>query len=436
MDCMLPKYRPSKEEFQDIWKNCMFVPDTSLLLGLFRYSPNLRESIIGVFERVPERLWIPYQVAFEYHNNWENVVDEELKKYNIVAGVINECSKDISTKLNKKDLFKKYEATSEITEALTKRIEENVKKELEDAKQYYPKKEEFEEIHNKIIKLFAGKVGAPYSLEKLEEICKIGSLRYELKLPPGYEDRAKGGIKSFGDLIVWFQTMDLAKKKKRPIILILDDLKEDWWWIPSSKIVGPRPELINEFTSESEMQFYMYSMDQFLKYAKEYIDIGIKENVIEEAQEYRGEEEKRLKDIKSIENLVLYVAEDFKAWQDGLANISHISEAARLQGEQLANFSSVAHGLVIPKLFDFSGFAEAARLQGEQLANFSSVAHGLVIPKLPDLSRASKAVKQQNEKLSDNSETAKIPEDQPPETPKDVKKSKNDVPDTPKKEKE
>jgi len=57
---------------------------------------------------------------------------------------------------------------------------------LEDAKQYYPKKEEFEEIHNKIIKLFAGKVGAPYSLEKLEEICKIGSLRYELKLPPGY----------------------------------------------------------------------------------------------------------------------------------------------------------------------------------------------------------------------------------------------------------
>lgn len=86
---------------------------------------------------------------------------------------------------------------------------------MADAKQYYPKKEEFDKIHNKIIDLFAGKVGAAYSLEKLEEIHRIGSLRYELKLPPGYEDRAKGGIKSYGDLLIWFQTIDIAKKKKK-----------------------------------------------------------------------------------------------------------------------------------------------------------------------------------------------------------------------------
>ncbi|MEI8003591.1 MAG: hypothetical protein WCG94_04590, partial [Methanothrix sp.] len=110
--------------------------------------------------------------------------------------------------------------------------------------------------------------------------------------------------------------------------------------------------------------------------------------------------------------------------------------AARLRGEQLANLSSVAHGLVIPKLFDFSGFAEAARLRGEQLANLSSVAHGLVIPKLPDLSVLAEAAKQQNEKLSDNPEAVKIPGDLPLETPKDFKKSKDDAPDTPKKENE
>lgn len=99
MNCILPKYRPSEEEFQYIWKNCVFVPDTSLLLGLFRYSPNLRESIINVFEKASERLWIPHQVALEYYDNLEDVVDDELKKYNIVTGIMNECSRDIRIKL-------------------------------------------------------------------------------------------------------------------------------------------------------------------------------------------------------------------------------------------------------------------------------------------------------------------------------------------------
>ena len=74
MVCILPKYRPNNEEFRELWEKCVFVPDSSLLLGLYRYSPILREGILDVFKKIPDRIWIPHQVGLEYLDNKENVI--------------------------------------------------------------------------------------------------------------------------------------------------------------------------------------------------------------------------------------------------------------------------------------------------------------------------------------------------------------------------
>jgi hypothetical protein len=157
----------------------------------------------------------------------------------------------------------------------------------------YPKRKDFENIDESIVKLLNDKVGKPYSLERLEQICQEGLLRCKLMLPPGYKDvkdKDKHGIKKYGDLILWFQIIDAAKEKEKPIILISEDLKDDWWWSPSDTRLGPRPELIQEFTSKTNMLFYMYSLDQFMEYANKYIDTKIDEELIKEAKEYRVEE--------------------------------------------------------------------------------------------------------------------------------------------------
>jgi hypothetical protein len=300
MVCILPKYRPSNEEFRELWEKCVFVPDSSLLLGLYRYSPILREGILDVFKKIPDRIWIPHQVGLEYLDNKENIIKEETNKYKITSEILDESIKDLKSKLNKNDLFRKNEATSAISQSLVDKIRKNIKDELVAIKECYPQRDVLENIDVTIMELFTGKVGEPSSLNMLKKISKDGMIRYDLELPPGYKDRGKGGIKEYGDLIIWFQIMDMAKTEKRPVIFILDDLKDDWWWKSRGKIDGPRYELILEFVSETSMNFYMYTIDQFLKYSKDFIRTEIKAEVIEEAEKYTTDEENRLKRIDEI----------------------------------------------------------------------------------------------------------------------------------------
>jgi hypothetical protein len=65
-----------------------------------------------------------------------------------------------------------------------------------------------DELRDKITELFNGKVGSSCSPENLEKIYKKGKKRYELKIPPGFEDKGKDGVREYGDLVLWFQIIE------------------------------------------------------------------------------------------------------------------------------------------------------------------------------------------------------------------------------------
>lgn len=37
--------------------------------------------------------------------------------------------------------------------------------------------------------------------------------RYKDKIPPGYKDESKGGIKSFGDCLIWLDTINRKERR-------------------------------------------------------------------------------------------------------------------------------------------------------------------------------------------------------------------------------
>lgn len=319
----------------------MFVLDTNVLFNIYRYSPKLREGLVNTLTTISERLWIPHQVAFEYYDNKPIVISNEIKKYKIIEDIISKSYKDIQNEISKNDLLRKHMATSEITAELTRKLEDSFKEINRDLLQIiekYPKEKDFENINKTIVKLLNGKVGKPYSVEKLEQICQEGKLRCKLMLPPGYEDvkdKSKHGIRKYGDLILWFQIIDAAKEKKKPIILISEDLKDDWWWSPSDTRLGPRPELIQEFTSETNMLFYMYSLDQFMEYANKYIDTKIEEELIKEAKEYRVEEAEadRVEEERSIKEMVSLRTLRFPIQSSNISSVGYDPIASTLEIE-------------------------------------------------------------------------------------------------------
>ena len=113
---------PSNKEKQDLWEEAIFVFDTNVLLNLYRYSAKTRDALLNAFDSLKERVWIPYQVAYEYMNKRCEVIYETVYRYDQFRKEIEMfASKAISTlRLTPKD-----EEITELNKYLYKWLESN-----------------------------------------------------------------------------------------------------------------------------------------------------------------------------------------------------------------------------------------------------------------------------------------------------------------------
>ena len=124
--------------------------------------------------------------------------------------------------------------------------------------------------------IFDGRVGTCPTPEQRLQLEADAQKRYDKLIPPGFADVKEKGIPdSYGDCIAWIQLMEIAKNENKGIILVIDDVKEDWWLLERKRTLGPRPELLEEFTRMTEQLFYMYNSESFLQAAKEFASAEI-----------------------------------------------------------------------------------------------------------------------------------------------------------------
>ena len=285
MRSMFPGYyRPTKIDFAEKFKSCIFCFDTNVLLNIYRYTSDSRDNLIKVLQHstIKDRIWIPHRVGFEYHRRRTDVllgqVDLTAKAEGIVDAAINSLEK-----LCRTDMF----AVNVLIDPIKTELEA-VKAKLHSKKGAKPDLLEGDQVFNALTELFEGKVGKPYEAEQENEVYKKGKGRYDARVPPGYEDRSNSPNETdqYGDLVIWFQLIDHAKDQNRPVILVTDDGKEDWWREVRGERLGPRVELIEEFAKATNGNwFYMYSTEQFLKHAKEHLEAPVTSQAIQEAEE-------------------------------------------------------------------------------------------------------------------------------------------------------
>jgi hypothetical protein len=285
-------YQPTQEEFTNLWDKCIFTVDANVLLNLYRYTPTTRSEFLKILDRISDRLWICHQVALEYQRNRLNVIAQQKKAYSEVIETFNDANKLIEGKLNE---YRRHPYIN--VPSLIKQVGKffnEINKELEVEQDKHPDLLTDDDLRKKITDMLTSKVGAPYTAEKMSEIYKQGEKRYQENIPPGYMDaKEKKDNSKYADLVLWFQIMDKAKEKKTPIILVSDDSKEDWWWMFSGKVVGPRPELIEEFITETKMKIYFYPSDRFMEHARDYFKEHVGQRTINEVQNIRKDEEDR-----------------------------------------------------------------------------------------------------------------------------------------------
>jgi len=90
----------TKEEIEQLWKDCLFVFDTNTLLNMYRYS---RPTVDVYFKTLNDlkkqkRVWIPYQVGLEFYENRIKVISQYAKSYDEILSIIAKVKVDIEAK--------------------------------------------------------------------------------------------------------------------------------------------------------------------------------------------------------------------------------------------------------------------------------------------------------------------------------------------------
>lgn len=275
-------FRPAGEEFRTLWERSLFVFDTNVLLNLYRYSVDTRESLKAAIKSVQSHAWLTHQAAKEFLSNRLIVTSGQAKEYDTVI----ENLKRIQSSLRDTN---RHPFLSETQAGKFEQAIEDAITDLGDQKARLLETFSNDPILEFVSSLFQENIGKELSDAELSKIYQLGEERYERKVPPGYMDGAKdksGDLKrKFGDLIIWNEMIQLSKEKKQSMIFVTDDRKEDWWLEHSGKTFGPRPELIEEFLQVSGQQFYMYNTTGFLTYSPSATENQVSNEVLDEIQQ-------------------------------------------------------------------------------------------------------------------------------------------------------
>jgi len=289
-------YRPSEAEFSRLWADCWFVLDANVLLNLYRYSEGTRNELFGILEEVSDRLWVPHQAAWEYQRSRLDVIEGQKAAYEKIRDLLVSTQNSLTEGVHsaarpgRHPFIRAEELLEKVRDAFAE-----IQGELDDLDSAHPDLLAEDPIREAITELLDGKVGTKYCGDRLEEIYKEGKLRYDQQIPPGYLDAGKGGTRQYGDLVLWLQVIDQARETEKPIVMVTDDRKEDWWLRFKGRTISPRPELVEEMTTEAGVSFYMYPADPFMEHAGKQLERRVESKAIDEVRDLRERDEEELR---------------------------------------------------------------------------------------------------------------------------------------------
>lgn len=315
MKGLFPQYdHSSTVNFEETWKNALFVFDTNVLLNLYRYQESTREELLNVIEKLSERVWLPHHVALEFQRNRLTVIAGQGRRFTDIRKVIENAKANLSKDIHNLQLKQRHALINpEPLISGFEKLTENFLRELEELQKSQQTLTARDPLKERIEELFNKKVGPAYpDQEEINKKNKEAEERYKNKFPPGYKDDDKdkdspdeflhNGLiykRKYGDYFVWTQLLAMAATyPNKKVIFITDDSKEDWWThveLDGIKTTGPRVELVDEALRIGKLEtFLMYKPEGFLKYSKEFLAASVSEETLSEVHDVSQANKKQI----------------------------------------------------------------------------------------------------------------------------------------------
>lgn len=281
MKAVLPEwYAHDDETIKTIVTTGTVAFDTNVLLDLYRVGLEQREQILSALRKIGHRMFIPHQVAQEFHKHRLSVAgahattyDDLIKK--VSFGLADEDVNKLRDPKRQKDVRDILTEAQQLAKDKIAHLRDTHVISFDSIQRDDPVLAELDEL------IGDEAVGKPPSEDDLQKLKEVAQQRIKGLVPPGYAD-ANDKADPTGDCLIWFELLDHAKVSGRPLLFVTGDTKEDWYRRKiRGRSIGPRTELIAEMRSTSAQLYHQVPLDWFLQLAVRHLDAAVDEETID-----------------------------------------------------------------------------------------------------------------------------------------------------------
>jgi hypothetical protein len=280
---------PTNYDYERVITSGMVVPDTNVLLNLYRYNMEAQTDLLAVLRALGDRLWVPHQVLVEFWRNRESAIRDPQDSADSTIEALESHLADSKQVL--RSWGNRVAASSTRVNELVTVIEEAFRA-ATDAVSDSVDPEEIarrrdtnnDAVLGELQAILQGRVGAPLSQPEHDAAVQEGLRRIDEKIPPGFGDKGKPQGEAAGDYLIWEQVLREAARRRCDVLLVTGDVKDDWWRRERGESRGPRLELVSELRQTADAHLYMLRPESLLRYAKEFLDVEVSEESVQDAE--------------------------------------------------------------------------------------------------------------------------------------------------------
>lgn len=92
-------YAPDEGAVSSALRTGLVSADANVLLSLYRFQPLARDDLFGALDILGDQLWIPHQVALEFHRNRLSVIASQESYFSKTAAELDSAMKEYQSRL-------------------------------------------------------------------------------------------------------------------------------------------------------------------------------------------------------------------------------------------------------------------------------------------------------------------------------------------------
>ena len=251
MEKHFPGFYLAQQGLSSLLNNSTIIFESEVLLALFRMRKEEASCFLAILETpiIREKLWLPYDVAWRYHNQVNRVIIKEIENINSTRKHLTTCIKNINDvqcfPYLKSDMVEKF-----------KNIIDEIHQECEKGIDMLSESIKGCDIKNRIKVLFNDKIGNEYGEAELKNIYHEAEKRYKESIPPfGDIEYTNDKRLHHHNLIVWKQILAHVKDMmgngiSNNFIYVTWKFSQDWYYIVGEQKISISHSLQDEFQKQ------------------------------------------------------------------------------------------------------------------------------------------------------------------------------------------